>query len=304
MKKHLLFCLAFLAGLGMLLALISFLFFPKEISAEAGLRFPSAYGYAAEPENSLDAVVIGDSLPLYGINPLVIFREQGIACYDCATPQQSLAKSRVFLTDILRRQSPKLVLLETDVLYRSMHRLEPLTELLSWRIPVFAFHDNWKTLSPAQLLRPIRWEQKSEQKGHFSTDAVEAAASADYMDREDPDAAISTDNQRQLRRFRDTCRSRGISLVLVSIPNAASWSKERHKAVNALAESLELPYLDLNQEDLGIDWTTECLDKGDHLNEKGAQKVSAFLGRYLASTGLFPDRREDPAYASWLGEHQ
>ena len=161
MKKHLLFCLAFLAGLGMLLALTGFLFFPKEISAEAGLRFPSAYGYAAEPENSLDAVVIGDSLPLYGINPLVIFREQGIACYDCATPQQSLAKSRVFLTDILRRQSPKLVLLETDVLYRSMHRLEPLTELLSWRIPVFAFHDNWKTLSPAQLLRPIRWEQKS-----------------------------------------------------------------------------------------------------------------------------------------------
>jgi len=35
------------------------------------------------------------------------------------------------------------------------------------------------------------------------------------------------------------------------------------------------------------------------MNFTGATKVTAYLSRYLAETGLFEDKRQQEAYASW-----
>ena len=35
------------------------------------------------------------------------------------------------------------------------------------------------------------------------------------------------------------------------------------------------------------------------MNWRGAQKVSRFLGQYLAQKGLLTDQRDNPAYADW-----
>lgn len=41
---------------------------------------------------------------------------------------------------------------------------------------------------------------------------------------------------------------------------------QRHNEVQALADALAVPYLDLNlnTEELGIDWNLDTLDGGDH----------------------------------------
>ena len=82
-------------------------------------------------------------------------------------------------------------------------------------------------------------------------------------------------------------------------PNAATWNTPRHNAVQALADSLEVPYLDGNLMDLGIDWDTDSYDGGDHLNYYGAAKVTGWLGTYLRENASLTDCREDPDYVQW-----
>ena len=74
------------------------------------------------------------------------------------------------------------------------------------------------------------------------------------------------------------------------------------RALLAMADALEIPYLNMENDipgDASIDWQTDTYDGGDHMNLTGAVKVSDYLGDWLADTGLFQDRRGDPAYADW-----
>ena len=57
--------------------------------------------------------------------------------------------------------------------------------------------------------------------------------------------------------------------------------------------------MNLMREEIPIDWSKDTRDGGDHVNYFGAEKVSAYLGKYLSGTGLFKNRRSDPAYAQW-----
>lgn len=50
---------------------------------------------------------------------------------------------------------------------------------------------------------------------------------------------------------------------------------------------------------MGIDWNTDCLDYGKHLNFSGAIKRSAVLGQYLNARYHLPDRKHDVDYRSW-----
>ena len=60
----------------------------------------------------------------------------------------------------------------------------------------------------------------------------------------------------------------------------------------------------LNFLDLGVvDYETDCYDD-THLNRSGAEKVTTYLGDYLAAHYTLSDHRNDPAYASWHGDYE
>ena len=54
--------------------------------------------------------------------------------------------------------------------------------------------------------------------------------------------------------------------------------------------------------EIGINWKTDSLDQGDHLNFSGAEKVTKYLGNYLSEKYKLPDHRGDSAYAAWAEE--
>ena len=60
-----------------------------------------------------------------------------------------------------------------------------------------------------------------------------------------------------------------------------------------------------------IDGLTDYYDNRAHTNALGAEKVTAYFGRWLRENYDLPDRRNDAAYASWdaayaqwQGEHE
>ena len=67
------------------------------------------------------------------------------------------------------------------------------------------------------------------------------------------------------------------------------------------AKDNSLTYIDMNLmlDELGIDWSLDSLDKGDHLNLSGAYKVSDYIGKYLRDNYNISDHRTDEAYKKW-----
>ena len=302
MTQKLLRPLLFLLVLLLLLALLSQYFLPKGNTLEDGIQEPELYAFLGEPENSLDAVVLGDSIPLSSFIPAYLWRDYGIPSYVCATTAQKPGDAYFLLARFFRCQSPRVVLYETDQLYLDTAAADLLqTEALS-RLPVFQYHDSWKFVRPGRLLASPSYTETSPLKGyHLRKTMAKLQNDPAYLAPEETAEPISGLNRLCLERTLALCKRQGAQLVLYTAPNAVNWTQGKHLAMEALAEGLGVPYLDANAIDLDINWSTDTLDRGEHLNIRGARKVTAWLGEYLRDSGL-PDRREDTAYAAWQGD--
>ena len=97
------------------------------------------------------------------------------------------------------------------------------------------------------------------------------------------------------------CQENGAKLVLYSGPSPVNYNTRKHNGLVDFAKEKGLKYLDLNMEleELGINWETDTSDKGDHLNLSGADKVTRYLGDYLSNAYDFPDRRQEAGFEDW-----
>ena len=237
-----------------------------------------------------------------GYSPLDVWTQRGYTGFGCCTGNQRLTQSLRMLEAFCENQSPKVVFLEADSLYHAIDSQDILRDRVLPLIPALEYHDNWKIFSPKRFLRAPDYSYLHPQKGtHFLYDrdpqVPEEAES--YMEDLGKRAPIAGANRKYFRKIARFCRKQGIQLVLVSVPSPSNWSDARHSAVQTLADHWGLTYLDMNLEDLGIDWYTDKSTEGDHLNYLGTQKVSAFLGDYLASTGLLESHRQDDLGRAW-----
>lgn len=302
MKKICLRCAGFLLILALFLGILSAVFYPKGRGYNDGLENPRIWAFQAEPENSLEVLAIGDSLLMCGYSPLDVWTQRGYTGFGCCTGNQRLTQSLRMLEAFCENQSPKVVFLEADSLYHPIDSQDILRDRVLPLIPALEYHDNWKIFSPKGFLRAPDYSYLHPQKGtHFLYDRdPQVPEEADsYMEDLGEQEPIAGANRRYFRKIARFCQEKGIQLVLVSVPSPSNWSYARHSAVQTLADHYGVTYLDMNLEDLGIDWYADKSTEGDHLNYLGTQKVSAFLGDYLASTDLLESHRQDDLGRAW-----
>lgn len=299
--KNLLSVAAFFLGLAILLALLSPVFSPKDNRAEYGMEDLQANGILAEPENSIDVLIIGDSETFSAFVPLQMWKEQGISNYVFGTFTQLICETDFYLQRILEHQSPKVIVLETNALYTDSGYGRVVSAKVASLFPVMRYHDRWKHMLLEDFTARPHYSYLEPNKGYMIRTAVEPASTEGYMEPTDAVAPVPTKNRILLRGIRDLCRRNGAELILVSSPSTANWSYLRHNGVAAAAEALGLSYLDMNlySSDMALDWNVDTLDGGDHLNYDGAVKATAFLGSFLHDNYPLPDHREDPAFAQW-----
>ncbi|MDY3782247.1 MAG: SGNH/GDSL hydrolase family protein [Candidatus Faecousia sp.] len=292
---------AFLLGLILLLTGITWVFLPKNNTKEAGFDDTPCYGFLAERTHSLDVVFLGNSVPLFSVAPAVIWKEQGIPCYVCAQTSTALVDADRFLQDFLKTQSPKVVMLETDAVFWESDASQWEKQQLAQRFPLLRFHENWKSVALSQLIRPIHYTNRVDSEGYRFTAETVPWTKGDYVDfsaAPKPAPALSPEI---LKHIRSLCDENGARLILFTAPNPKWYTYGKNRTLTQMAEELGVPYIDLNlkQQELGLDWYRDTYDGGDHMNWRGAQKVSRFLGQYLAQKGLLTDQRDNPAYADW-----
>lgn len=293
------FC--FFAILLCLLMLASFLFEPKNNREQDRVYYTLATGILAEPKDSIDVVFLGDSEAYCAFIPLQIWQEHGIPSYICSSLDQKLYETEEILDMVFQHQSPKMVILETNVLYRDYTSTDLIQPTLERYIPVFRYHDRWKNLHLADMFKPTVYTERSLTKGFYLIPDIVPANSDGYMADTDDVYPMPRQNLARLKRIQAKCTEHGAQLVMVSSPSTLNWSRMMFNYISPLANDLGIPYIDTNQlpEEVPIDWATDTKDAGDHLNYFGAAKLTHFIGNYLAETGLFTDKRADAAYSDW-----
>lgn len=262
-------------------------------------RNKSYYRIKREPEQTVDVLVLGDSLSYSSISPPELWEQNGITSFVCAQSGQKIQESYHMLETALETQSPKLVILETNTMFRGESGLTGLQEIIeSWGnnyISIFRSHDVWKS-----LLIDKQYPEENFKGFLYRTD-VQPYKKGPYM--------IQTDEQTQfpepvpvyMEKIQELCRENGADLLLLSTPSPRNYNYARHNRLAAYAAEKGIAYLDMNlkQEEMGIDWEKDSLDRGDHLNYYGAHKVTACLAEYLKEQYHLPDHRSEKQFSSW-----
>ena len=294
--------LGFFLILGILLYMLQCMYYPKYNDQDNGMYDQNAHAFYAEPENTLDVVFMGNSEAYSAFSPLELWHEYGMTSFVCAKGASSMAEIEYNLTEFLKTQKPKVVVLETDVVFApyTTKKLfdKNFQDEVETEIPIIRYHNRWKYTGPKQWFSPIDYSWKSPSKGQMIISVSEPyesekldlpdGAGKDYLN-----GRINPITKYYVNRIKSICEENGISLILVSVPNTLTGSKKNYQALNKYAEQIKVPLLDLQKEEasVGLDWTKDTRDGGVHLNTRGARKVSLFVGERIKKNYDIPDRR-------------
>ena len=299
--KKLAFSLGFVALLIGLILLLSLLVFSEESDRSKGALDPSIRGVYDEPENTVDVLMVGDSETYSSLIPLQLFEEYGVTSYCCATSGQLLSDTEEILDRVFSAQSPKVVILETNAIFRKVSTSNVMLRELGGIFSVFTNHNKWKEIGGNGGVTDD--ESACDLKGYrFSTEVAAVYETGKAKDKES--VRIASQNRYYVEWIKELCDENGARLILVSAPSALNWSEGRHERLAALAEEVGVAFVDMNllSDEVPIDWKTDTRDHGDHLNYFGAKKATAFLGKYLSENASLPDRRTDPSCEAWNRE--
>ena len=104
-----------------------------------------------------------------------------------------------------------------------------------------------------------------------------------------------------LEKLTKLCEENEITLILMKSPSISPhWYDEWDEEIKVFAQSHGLWYTNTIAENgaIGIDYSTDTCDMGQHLNVYGAEKLSHWLGARLKERADLPDRRTEAAYAA------
>ncbi|MGM9538407.1 MAG: hypothetical protein ACI3VN_08765 [Candidatus Onthomonas sp.] len=272
---------------------------PQKSMNQLAREEPTVRDILKEPAQTVDLLILGDSESYSAFTPMQLWADTGCTAYVCGTCGQQLCDTEQLLYQAFRTQSPKLVVLETNALYRRVSLRKLACSWLDAALSGLRGQEVLEAEDGTQLISSTGTAAADIWKGFRCNNRVRGGSGGDYMHPTGERAEIPKRNRRYLERIKAFCDAHQARLILVSTPSTVNWSTRRHNGVQALAEELGVTYLDLNLGQVDIDWSTDTRDRGDHLNYYGAVKVTRYLGTYLKTMDVLTDHRTDPAYAGW-----
>lgn len=290
----------------------------------------------AEPEGTIDVLYLGSSKANAAVSPTQMYAAHGFTGYVMYSWSQPMWTSYYYMRSAMRRQSPAVVVLEgNDLLYarrdeaytagiNSVNDENGLLIPMGWdrlclalamgraqtdhpgffsTLSLGRYHANWKTLTAEDWLWPLWRPQVSASKGFgplyiteaFAPPRAQAAA---------PNSDLYPACLEYLQKSIDYARQKGAAPVLVFYPDMRYTADDlaRVAYLKQLCAEQDVPVLDLTDPAVfaaaGLDAASDMGDYS-HLNYRGAAKLTAWLGDWLAETCPLPDHRADAAYAPW-----
>lgn len=275
--------------------------------------------------NTVDALILGSSNAYSNINPAILWQEQGIASDILAGSAQPLWNTYYYMKEAYKYQKPSLIILEIYFAYLDAEYLDSANavnntlglRLSRNKVEAIQASTQEKNLLSFLLGLPMyhsRYVELRTKKGDFikherQFGAIEKGFYPVFITNEQVrPASITTERVpippkafKYLNMIIDLAKENNTPILLVKTPGIFDdHTQGIYNSVGDMAAQKNVLFLDLNQhyDGLGLDFGIDFVD-GVHLNERGASKVSSYLGQYIKSHyGLF-DRRGDKRYLTY-----
>ncbi|MDD6279189.1 MAG: hypothetical protein PUA81_05300 [Oscillospiraceae bacterium] len=283
-----------------LLEAASVVLYPDKSFDSFGAEMERASGVVSEEKNTIDVLIIGDSEAYTSVIPMIIWEKHAITSYVCSTGSQPLYDSVFYMKLAAENQKPKAVVLETNTVFRELDKEQYLLSELQKQFSVFRFHNNWKTLGETYSDKG-KDSAPSALKGYIPNFDTRPAVVRNYMAVTETAAEIPPENMACIDEIRNFCNDNGIEFILASVPSILNWNYSKHLAVEEYAEKYGLKFIDMNLDlsKVGIDWTADTFDGGDHINYSGALKTTEYFGSFLANEVGLEGHKGDEKYSQW-----
>lgn len=250
---------------------------------------------------------MGDSESYTSISPMKIFSDYGYTGYNLGKSAQYIQNGYYDLIEVLKTQTPKIILIETNFVFRERSVKNGIENaagrFIQKTLPIFEGHGKWKSILKSGIGNTLVKEKDllDPMKGFFFNSNIVPYAGGDYVKQTDERKAIPELSKYFLDKLVALSEEKNFRIILYSSPSPTNWSYSAHNSINEYAQEKKIDYLDFNvsNKDIGIDWSRDTYDKGDHLNFYGAMKITKNIGQYLHELGILTDRRSDISFENW-----
>lgn len=258
-------------------------------------------------KNSMDVIVLGSSHAYCSIDNLLLKEKYGIESYTLATQQQSVKLNYYYFQEMLKTQSPEVVVVELfmvgrvngyqsddilhdaiDVLPMSMNKIQmiedavPEDKRMEHYFPIIKYHTRWKELT----WDDFSFDYKSwvdEERGFVRLKQV-------YQT--ELDLSLSLGRVRELTaeeleylgKIENLAAENNIKLIYLYAPYPMDGNGVDYAyTLEQYAKSKGILYLNGYEllTELNYDGATDFCDEYGHLNESGAIKLTHYLAQFL-----------------------
>jgi len=289
-----------------------------------------------DTDEIFDVLLVGSSHMLNGLSPNYLFTDYGFTSYVFATGGQRFDVNYYFLKEALKKQKPKVVVLELyfaadtseyshigytrnalNCLTPSANKLEAILSLTSpdswlyYLFPFLEYHSNWTDVN-------INQYKKNSYENYFLkgfTPEMEIWGAEDsYTPKNDGiKAEILPKTKKYIDLFIELGTERSFDLLFTLMPfdinetiyNDPGYYNDAEALYNGIEYYLSYRgYTMFNynktqlRDAIELDFPNDMLN-GGHMNINGTAKVSKHVGQYLSETYNLPDYRNDSDFAIW-----
>ncbi len=285
-----------------------------------------------QPGNTIETIFLGASVTVNGIAPTELYEDYGICSYNLGTEKQPMLASYYWMEEAYRLHPETLKTFVLDVsmlrqdtdesfLHKALDAMQfsrvklnavkdyakDFSEVFSWFIPVFTYHDRWSSLTKEDFEK-YGYNTSSGTRGyHFalgklldSNSASEITVPTYLVDEEAEPAEFNEEALVYFKKMVEFCNWKGIKLVLIKTPVLNDWDSSEHNAAMKVAEKYQLDFFDFNFypyiDEIHYNNATDSVE-GKHMNYYGAKKLTAWLGNYLTQYCGNTDVRGNETYA-------
>ncbi len=190
---------------------------------------------------------------------------------------------------------------------QSLDRIKMINEILvedenntklEWSIPLLKYHDNVHIFSADKIVERLNGVDEDDM---YVRQVSTITPNEQKPFEEDKQYVLTDEDKEEFDLVVEKANELGKKVLFVATPYSPGKVRGAlHLQMNEYLEQKGYDYIDLNEyvEQIGLDFSTDYYD-GIHTNIDGAQKVTAYLAKYLKENYDLPSRLDESQTAHW-----